>query len=196
MIPKKEEYMRGYSDGFKDGLAQRMQPPAGGTIRTTQDGGMEDAPVTAQSAVGASSPATHPAPAKGVSEATEVKRGNFIAVTTDEPQINNWHTAIYEDDYKGLLIAMCNQNGRYPWQVNAILAGLNGKREAADTLTATLSGTGKAVEAAPVFEPGTVRVCPVRDATCPHGLNCPYSEGWGCKPEGLRSPSHHTGGAE
>jgi hypothetical protein len=60
----------------------------------------------------------------------EVKRGNFVAVTTDEPQINNWHTAIYEDDDKGLLIAMCNQNGRYPWQVNAILAGLNSKREA------------------------------------------------------------------
>lgn len=67
----------------------------------------------------------------------EITRGNFIAVTTDEPQINNWHTAIYEDDYDGLLIAMCNQNGRYPWQVRAILAGLNAKREAADALTAS-----------------------------------------------------------
>lgn len=65
----------------------------------------------------------------------EQVRGNFVAVTTDEPQINNWHTAIYEDDYKGLLIALCNQNGRYPWQVRAILAGLNAKREAADALS-------------------------------------------------------------
>jgi len=71
-----------------------------------------------------------PAPADG-----EVKRGNFVAVTTEEPQIANWHTAIYEDDYKGLLIALCNQNGRYPWQVQAILNGLNGKKEAADLLT-------------------------------------------------------------
>ncbi|TPK59067.1 MULTISPECIES: hypothetical protein [unclassified Mesorhizobium] len=66
----------------------------------------------------------------------EVVRGNFVAVTTDEPQINNWHTAIYEDDYKGLLIALCNQNGRYPWQATAILAGLNGKSDAADLLAA------------------------------------------------------------
>jgi hypothetical protein len=79
------------------------------------------------------------APAQGTVERAEPEkqvRGNFVAVTTDEPQINNWHTAIYEDDYKGLLIALCNQNGSYPWQVNAILAGLNGKREAADVLNA------------------------------------------------------------
>jgi hypothetical protein len=66
----------------------------------------------------------------------EERRGNFVAVTTDEAQINNWHTAIYEDDYKGLLIAMCNQNGRYPWQARAILAGLNAKNEATELFAA------------------------------------------------------------
>jgi hypothetical protein len=65
----------------------------------------------------------------------EEKRGNFVAVTTDEPQTGNWHTAIYEDDYKGLLIAVCNQNGRYPWQAKAILAGLNAVNEAKDALS-------------------------------------------------------------
>lgn len=68
---------------------------------------------------------------------TEEKRGNFVAVTTDEPQTGNWHTAIYEDDYDGLLIAVCNQNGRYPWQVRAILAGLNAVNEAKDALSAS-----------------------------------------------------------
>lgn len=71
--------------------------------------------------------------------ASEEKQGNFVAFTTDEPQINNWHTAIYEDDDKGLLIAMCNQNGRYPWQARAILAGLNAKNDAAE-LVAALQG--------------------------------------------------------
>lgn len=76
--------------------------------------------------------------------AGEEKRGNFIAVTSDEPQLNNFHTAIYEDDYKGLLICLCNQNGRYPWQATAILDGLNGKKQAADEiqrLTSLLAAT-------------------------------------------------------
>lgn len=67
-------------------------------------------------------------------EATQEKRGNFVAVTSPEPQLANYHTAIYEDDYKGLLIALCNQNGRYPWQAKAILDGLNGKRQSADEI--------------------------------------------------------------
>ncbi len=23
-------------------------------------------------------------------------------------------------------------------------------------------------------EPGTVRICPMRDGPCPHGINCPF----------------------
>lgn len=85
-----------------------------------------------------------PAKPAGVVEALapEEKRGNFIAVTTDEPQINNWHTAIYEDNYKGILIAVCNQNGRYPWQVRAILAGLNAKNETVAALQGATDGVG------------------------------------------------------
>ncbi|RWE46803.1 MAG: hypothetical protein EOS79_11475 [Mesorhizobium sp.] len=82
-----------------------------------------------------------PSDREAVGMVQEETRGNFVAVTTDEPQIGNWHTAIYEDDYKGLLIALCNQNGRYPWQVRAILAGLNAKREAMDALAASPSQT-------------------------------------------------------
>lgn len=29
-------------------------------------------------------------------------------------------------------------------------------------------------------EPAAVRVCPRRDATCPHGMACPYNKGWDC----------------
>lgn len=61
--------------------------------------------------------------------AAETVRGNFVAITSDQPQLANFHTEIYEDDYKGLLIALCNQNGNYPWQAKAILEGLNGGRE-------------------------------------------------------------------
>lgn len=43
-------------------------------------------------------------------------------------------------------------------------------------------------KAMPPREPGTIRVCPERDARCPHGLNCPYWIDRGsCKPEGLRA---------
>jgi len=37
---------------------------------------------------------------------------------------DNFHTSIYEDHYKGLLVARCNQNGRYPLQAPAIIRGL------------------------------------------------------------------------
>ena len=36
---------------------------------------------------------------------------------------------------------------------------------------------------------GTVRVCPLRDATCPHGMACPYTDGWNCKPGWNSLPS-------
>lgn len=38
---------------------------------------------------------------------------------------DNFSTSIYEDDHKGILICRCNQNGRYGWQTQAILYGLN-----------------------------------------------------------------------
>ncbi len=25
-----------------------------------------------------------------------------------------------------------------------------------------------------------LRICPIRDAVCPHGLDCPYSKDWDC----------------
>lgn len=65
----------------------------------------------------------------------EQKQGNFVAYTDDKPQTGNWFTAVYEDDYDGLLIAMCNQNGRYPHHVTALLNGLDGKRQSMDTIT-------------------------------------------------------------
>lgn len=39
-------------------------------------------------------------------------------------EMDNFKTSIYEEGHKGLLIARCNQNGRYPWQAQAILHGL------------------------------------------------------------------------
>jgi hypothetical protein len=43
------------------------------------------------------------------------------------------------------------------------------------------SSTGKETPA-PAHEPGTIRVCPMRDAICPHGMSCPYTDGYDCKP--------------
>jgi len=41
------------------------------------------------------------------------------------------------------------------------------------------------------FEPGTIRICPMRDGPCRHGLNCPYVGdgymGYPCK-EGWNGP--------
>jgi len=57
--------------------------------------------------------------------------GNFEAVH-ELTENDNFHTSIYESDYKGLLIARCNQNGKYPHQAMAILNGLNGKQASAE----------------------------------------------------------------
>lgn len=27
-----------------------------------------------------------------------------------------------------------------------------------------------------------IRVCPERDAECPHGIDCPFAEGYHCRP--------------
>ena len=48
--------------------------------------------------------------------------GKWIAV--DERGNDNFATSIYENDYKGLLVARCNQNGQYPWQAASIIRGL------------------------------------------------------------------------
>lgn len=70
-----------------------------------------------------------------MSQTPEIARGNFHAVD-ERTDRDNFHTSIYERDYDGLLIARCNQNGAYPWQARALLAGLNGVKEAAELLTA------------------------------------------------------------
>lgn len=40
------------------------------------------------------------------------------------------------------------------------------------------------------FEPGMIRICPMRDGPCPHGMACPYvgdgAYGYPCK-DGWRS---------
>jgi hypothetical protein len=45
-------------------------------------------------------------------------------IAVDEVGNDNFATSIYENDYHGLLIARCNQNGQYPWQAAAIICGL------------------------------------------------------------------------
>lgn len=37
---------------------------------------------------------------------------------------DNFATSIYENDYKGLLVARCNQNGQYPEQAALIIKAL------------------------------------------------------------------------
>lgn len=32
-----------------------------------------------------------------------------------------------------------------------------------------------------------IRVCPERDAVCPHGLGCPFADGWRCDIEASRA---------
>lgn len=70
--------------------------------------------------------------ALAVQEGTQT-RGNFEAVD-ERTDSDNFHTSIYESDYDGLLIARCNQNGAHPYQVEAILNGLNGKQVSADLI--------------------------------------------------------------
>jgi hypothetical protein len=40
---------------------------------------------------------------------------------------------------------------------------------------------------------GTIRVCPERDAICPHGLYCPYNRGWSCDMEASRAALRKSG---
>ncbi len=47
----------------------------------------------------------------------------WIAVD-EKTENDNFTTSVYEDDYKGLLVCRCNQNGQYPWQAHAIIRGL------------------------------------------------------------------------
>lgn len=62
-----------------------------------------------------------------------ISLGNFEAVH-ELTENDNFHTSIYENDYDGLLIARCNQNGAHPHQVTAILNGLNGKHASAELI--------------------------------------------------------------
>lgn len=52
----------------------------------------------------------------------QMREAKWVAV--DEQGNDNFATSIYENDYDGLLIARCNQNGNYPWQAAAIIRGL------------------------------------------------------------------------
>ncbi len=72
----------------------------------------------------------------------KMKLGNFEAIP--EKGDDNFATSIYEQEYDGLLIARCNQNGRYPEQARAMLDGLNGKKLALDEITALRSRAEKA----------------------------------------------------
>jgi len=40
---------------------------------------------------------------------------------------------------------------------------------------------------------GALRVCPERDALCPHGMSCPYSHGYRCDMEGSRAAINKGG---
>ena len=46
-------------------------------------------------------------------------------IAVDEVGDDNFATSIYEDAYKGLLVARCNQNGRYPEQAALIIRALH-----------------------------------------------------------------------
>ena len=52
-------------------------------------------------------------------------------IVVDEIGDDNFATSIYENNYKGLLVCRCNQNGQYPWQASAIIRGLTRNKEAA-----------------------------------------------------------------
>jgi hypothetical protein len=45
-------------------------------------------------------------------------------IAVDEVGNDNFATSIYENDYKGLLVARCNQNGQYPEQAALIIRAL------------------------------------------------------------------------
>lgn len=45
-------------------------------------------------------------------------------ISVNEIGHDNFATSIYENDYKGLLVARCNQNGQYPEQAALIIRAL------------------------------------------------------------------------
>ena len=45
-------------------------------------------------------------------------------IAVNETGFDNFATSIYENDYKGLLVARCNQNGQYPDQARMIIRAL------------------------------------------------------------------------
>ncbi len=45
-------------------------------------------------------------------------------IAVDEVGNDNFATSIYENDWKGLLVARCNQNGQYPEQARLIIGAL------------------------------------------------------------------------
>lgn len=57
--------------------------------------------------------------------------------------------------------------------------------ECATIYRAMLSAASSTGKEAPAHEPGTIRVCPMRDAICPHGISCPFVgdgyHGYPCK---------------
>lgn len=44
---------------------------------------------------------------------------------TEHSSHDNFHTSIYEEGWKGLLVARCNQNGEHPGQAEALLQAHN-----------------------------------------------------------------------
>ena len=42
------------------------------------------------------------------------------------------------------------------------------------------------VERGELVERRELRICPVRDIICPHGMACPYTAGWNCTDPALR----------
>lgn len=83
-----------------------------------------------------------------------MKLGNFEEIP--EKGSDNFATSIYECEYDGLLIARCNQNGRYPEHARVILEGLNGKKRSLDELTQHLDLTAAAKRIYEVFCGGKV----------------------------------------
>lgn len=63
----------------------------------------------------------------------------------DEEGNDNFATSIYEAGWKGLLVARCNQNGRYPWQAAAIIRGLEKNKELTAPAEPGVEGDAKPV---------------------------------------------------
>lgn len=87
-------------------------------------------------------------------------------------------------------IARCS-----PDNIRALLDTITSLKEENERLRAALAfADGETAKVETLLEPHmswndafTMRVCPMRDATCPHGMSCPYVDGYNCKP-GWRTP--------